>query len=144
VVAGTRLSSRSPPNINQEIASMTRLLALAFFALATAWAPLAQAQSITPPPAQAASDFPDSDLKSFASALVEVSRINDTYMPVYHAAKTPQEQEAVEKKASEEMVKAVENSGMSVAKYHEILGAARSNPEVANRIHEHVKDAASR
>jgi hypothetical protein len=75
---------------------------------------------------------------------VQVSRINDTYLPIYHAAKSPEEQQAVEQKASQEMVQAVQSAGMTVDEYHEIMARARTNPEVANRIHEHVKDAVNR
>ena len=123
---------------------MIRILAAAAFALATSWAPVVLAQAGATPPAQAARDFSHTELKTFASALVQVSRINDNYLPIYHAAKSPEEQQAVEKKAAEEMVQAVENTGLSVAQYHEILHHARANPEIANRINEHVKEAVSR
>jgi hypothetical protein len=124
---------------------MNRFLTTTAFAFLTAWASIAPAQTVAPPAAQQApQDFNDTELKSFAVALVQVSRINDSYLPIYHAAKTPEEQQAVEQKASQEMVQAVEGAGMSVSKYHEILGQARANPEVANRINEHVKEAATR
>jgi hypothetical protein len=122
---------------------MTRFLTAAAFALAIAWTPAVLAQA-APPAAETTQDFSDTDLKSFASALVEVSRINDNYLPIYHAAKSPEEQQAIEQKASTEMVQAVQNVGMSVDKYHQILAKARSNPEVANRINEHVKEAVTR
>ena len=125
---------------------MKRILALALLVFAQAWAPLTLAQTASPPASSGSSqrDFTDTELKSFAAALVQVSRINDNYLPVYHAAKTPDEQKAVEEKASREMVQAVEGAGMTVDKYHEILARARTNPEVANRIHEHVKEAVTR
>jgi hypothetical protein len=123
---------------------MIRFLTAAAFALATAWTPAVLAQAVVPPAAESAQDFSDTDLKSFATALVEVSRINDKYLPIYHAAKSPEEQQAVEQKASSEMVQAVQNAGMSVDKYHQVLAKARTNPEVANRINEHVKEAVTR
>jgi hypothetical protein len=124
---------------------MNRFLTATAFAFLTAWASTAPAQTVAPPAAQQApQDFNDTELKSFAVALVQVSRINDNYLPIYHAAKTPEEQQAVEQKASQEMVQAVQGAGMTVDKYQEILSLARSNPEVANRINEHVKEAVSR
>lgn len=127
---------------------MIRFLPIAALALAsTAWMPVALGQAGSAPAspaAPAAQDFTDTDLKSFAVALVEVSRINDTYMPVYRAAQSPEEQQAIEQKASDEMVQAVQNAGMTVDRYQQILAQARSNPEVANRINEHVKEAAGR
>jgi hypothetical protein len=124
---------------------MKRMLALAVL-LASAWAPVSLAQTASPPASAGSSqrDFTDTELKSFATALVQVSRINDNYLPIYHSAKTPEEQKAVEEKASREMLQAVEGAGMTVDQYHEILARARSNPEVANRIHEHVKEAVTR
>ena len=123
---------------------MNRILSLAVFVLAVASAPVTLAQTAAPPAQAAEQDFTDTELKSFAVALVQVSRINDNYLPIYHAAKTPEEQKAVEEKASREMLQAVEGAGMTVDKYQEILARARSNPEVANRIHEHVKEAVTR
>jgi hypothetical protein len=124
---------------------MNRFLATTVFSFLTAWASVVPAQTVTPPAAQQApQDFNDTELKSFAVALVQVSRINDNYLPIYRAAKTPEEQQAVEQKASQEMVQAVEGTGMSVAKYQEILVQARKNPEIANRINEHVKEAVTR
>ena len=125
---------------------MNRFLAGAALALVTAWAPVTLAQTASPPASAGSSqrDFNDSELKSFAAALVQVSRINDNYLPIFYAAKTPEEQQAVEQKASQEMVQAVQGAGMTVDKYQEILSLARSNPEVANRINEHVKEAVTR
>lgn len=124
---------------------MIRFLPIAALALATtAWMPVALGQAETPPAAPAAQDFSDTDLKTFAVALVEVSRINDNYLPVYRAAKSPEEQQAIEQKASDEMVQAVQNAGLTVDRYQQILAQARSNPEVASRINEHVKEAATR
>lgn len=123
---------------------MIRLLSLAAFVLATAWAPPILAQTGQPPAMEAARDFTDSDLKTFAAALVQVARINDNYLPIYYAAKTPEEQLLIEQKAADEMVRAVRNEGMSVDQYHQILGQARVNPEIANRINEHVKDAVTK
>jgi hypothetical protein len=125
---------------------MNRFLAGAALAFVTAWAPVTLAQTASPPASVGSSqrDFNDTELKSFAAALVQVSRINDNYLPIFYAAKTPEEQQAVEQKASQEMVQAVQGVGMTVDKYQEILSLARSNPEVANRINEHVKEAVTR
>jgi hypothetical protein len=125
---------------------MTRYLQAAGIALGIAWAPLALAQA-APPSAitapQSGTDFTDADLKSFAVAVVHVSQINDTYLPIYQAAKTPEEQQLVEMKATDEMVQAVKNQGMTVEKYQEILTHAKSNPQVANRVDQLIKEMAS-
>lgn len=84
--------------------------------------------------------FSDADLKSFVIAALEVERISDTYLPKLKAAKTPEEQQQVENAASREMVKAVENKGISVDKYQEIATEAQANPEIAERVKQHIKD----
>jgi hypothetical protein len=126
---------------------MTRYLQAVGIALGIASAPLALAQA-APPAApvtvpQSATDFTDADLKSFAVAVIQVSQINDTYLPVFQAAKTPEEQLLVEQKATDEMVQAVKSQGMSVERYQEILTHAKSNPQVANRVDQLIREMAS-
>ena len=125
---------------------MIRYLQAAAIALGIAWAPLIPAQATAPAApitAPQSIDFTDADLKSFAVAVIHVSQINDTYLPVYQAAKTPEEQQLVEQKATDEMVQAVKNQGMSVEKYQEILTHAKSNPQVANRVDQLIREMAS-
>ena len=92
-----------------------------------------------PPTEQSASNFNDSELKSFAVAVLQVQRINDTYMPKLESAKSPEEQQQVKQTASQEMVRAVEKEGMSVDKYKEILSHAQADPAVAERVKEHMR-----
>lgn len=122
---------------------MTRLLAAAVvLCTGMAWAPAGAAQVEQPPAAQPLQSFTDSELKSFAVAVIEVSRINDTYLPIFYAAKTPEEQQVVEKKATDEMVQAVRKQGISVDKYQQILQHAQSNPQVASRVDQYIQEAA--
>jgi len=118
------------------------IAALAALGIAS-MAPVA-AQSVAPPAAATSQDYTDDELKSFAVALVQVHRINDAYLPKLQSAKSAEEQLQVQQTASDEMVQAVQKEGMSVDKYHQILARARTNPEVANRINEHLKDAATK
>lgn len=123
---------------------MKRILTLAVVAAGLAGVPAA-AQNAPPPPAvqQPAQDISDAELKSFAVAVIEVSRINDTYLPIYYAAGTPEEQKAVEKKATDEMMQAVRNQGITVDRYQHILNQARSDPQVASRVDQYLQEAAS-
>jgi hypothetical protein len=92
-----------------------------------------------PPAEQSASSYSDSELQSFAVAVLEVQRINDTYMPKLESAKSAEEQQQVRQAASQEMLSAVEKEGMSVDKYKEILRQAETNPAVAERVKEHMR-----
>ena len=118
-------------------------------AIGAAWAPVTPAQSTTPsapqtapqPAPQAApSSYSDAELKTFAVAALEVLRINDLYLPKLKMATTPEEQQQVEKTATDEMVKAVEKEGLSVDKYKEIMSQAEANPQIAERVMKHMKD----
>jgi hypothetical protein len=120
-----------------------RLFTHVLFVLGAAWIPAASAQNAVPGVQQPAPAYSDAELKTFAVAALEVLRINDVYLPKLKMASTPEEQQLVERSASEEMVKAVERGGISVAKYKEIMNYAESNPEIAERVIKHMKDAQS-
>lgn len=108
-------------------------------AMGLAWAPAASAQATPPKAEQPAPSYSDAELKSFAVAALQVQRINDVYLPKLKSAGTPEEQKQVEKTATAEMVKAVEKEGMSVDKYKQIMNHAQSNPEIAERVMQHIK-----
>lgn len=108
-------------------------------AMGMAGAPAASAQGTAPKAQQPAPSYSDAELKSFAVAALEVQRINDAYLPKFKSASSPEEQKQVEKTATAEMIKAVEKEGMSVEKYKEIMNQAQSNPEVAERVMQHIK-----
>jgi len=87
-------------------------------------------------PAEAS--YSDSEIRTFVVAAIQVQRINDAYLPRLKEAKTPEDQEEVRNAAMTEMVNAVQNNGMSVAKYNEISKVVQTNPEVAAKVREHV------
>ena len=108
-------------------------------ALAIAWASPATAQHGSHPRlAQLASTYSDAELRSFAGAATQIKRINDTYLPKLQAAATPEKQQEVERTASSEMAQALKHEGMTVEKFHEILMHARANPELAERVRQHL------
>lgn len=95
-------------------------------------------------PAQLPPSYSDAELKSFAGAVVEVHRINDEYIPKLQSAATPDEEQQLEAAALHDMVQAVENEGISVEKYEEILANAQHNRAIAERLRKPLKDALSR
>ena len=122
----------------------SRFLVMTFCAaIGAAWAPTTSAQTTAPAAPQAAPAYSDAELKTFAVAALEVLRINDVYLPKLKTAATPEEQQRVEKTATDEMVKAVEKEGLSVAKYKEIMTQAEANPEIAEKVMKHMKDVQS-
>lgn len=119
----------------------TRIVTLlATFALV--WAPLAAAQfAPKAPPSQDNPSYSDAELKSFAGAAVQVERISSSYEPRLKAAQTVKEQRVVEEALSDEMTRAVEQEGLTVDRYKEILKHSLTNPEVSKRVREHIKNA---
>jgi len=130
----------------------------AFAALGAAWLAVAPAQTTQSPSEQPEASAPkseapepksatpptDAELKSFAGAVVEVHRINDAYIPKFQAAGTSDEEQKLEAAAVREMVQAVENEGLSVEKYEQILTLAQTDRELVHRLKRPLRDALSR
>ena len=112
---------------------MLRILKIAVLALAfITWTPYAAAQIGEP------ANYSDAELKSFAVAMVKVAVISDIYMPKLIIADTAEQQRQVEQVASREMTQAVEDEGMTIERFHQILAHARDNPEIAERVKQHL------
>jgi hypothetical protein len=112
----------------------TRVASLLLGVVGLACTPAAFAQAIQPPAAQSASSYSDSELKSFAVAVIEVQRINDSYVQKLQGTASPEEQQQLRQTASQEMVRAVEKEGMSVDKYKQIMSHAETDPAGAERV----------
>jgi hypothetical protein len=116
-------------------------MTIAGASLAAAQSTAAPAAKPTPPPAAAAAAITDQELKSFAVAALEVKKINDSYRPRYRSADTPAAKEQVQKEATEKMASAVEEKGLSVDKYNQIVRVAQANPDVARQIDDYARQA---
>jgi hypothetical protein len=84
--------------------------------------------------------YSDAELRTFAIAAVEVKNVTDAYLPRLQSAQTTEEKRHVESTATAEMIRAVENKGISVARFNEILTQARTDPKLAARIRQHIED----
>lgn len=93
------------------------------------------------PPAAAAASITDQELKSFAVAALEVKKINDNYRPRYQSAGTPAEKQQVQKEATEKMSSAVQQKGLTVDKYNQIVRVAQADPQVAKTIDDYARQA---
>lgn len=107
-------------------------------------APQTQAQSTQTAPLpgmQQQAQIPEEDIKTFADATVEVKRIDDAYAPRLEAAASPEEQAQVQNEAMAEMVRAVEEKGLTVEQYNTISQVAQLNPDVARQIYQYMDQA---
>ena len=119
----------------------TRFLAVTAIALAgVAPVPPAFARADHPAAEQSVSSYSDTELKSFAIAVLEVQRINNTYLPKLEAAATREEQEQVLQTASDEMTQVVEKNGLSVDRFTQILSHVQMDQGLAERIRKHMQE----
>ena len=86
-----------------------------------------------PPPTQQLEPSQD-QLKSFASAALEVQQIRSKWQPQIQAADSAEQAREFQVQASTEMVSAVQERGLTVETYKAIATAARDNPDLAGRI----------
>ena len=124
----------------------TLLTTIAFAVLGASWTPVVSAQAPGSPavePPQQTSSYSDTELKSFALAALNVQRIRNVYLPKLEAAKTPEQEWEVREAAADEMAQAIEGEGMTVGQYTEISNQVQESPELAKRVQEHVRDAAT-
>ena len=96
------------------------------------------AQSSTPAPAPS---FSDTELRTFAVAVLDVQRVTDRYLPVLKKATTIQDQQRVEETASAEMARVVEGQGMTVSRFSQILDLTKQSPELADRVRWHIRQS---
>jgi hypothetical protein len=79
-------------------------------------------------------NYSDAELKSFADAALEVKHIKEIYLPKMQAVEDEREQEKLKQAALKEIAQAVEQRGLKLDKYQEILAAALTRPELAQRV----------
>jgi hypothetical protein len=96
----------------------------------------ALAQVASAPPA-----YSDDELKTFAVAIVKVQRLNHVYLPKLDAANTPEEQEKVLQSASDAMTRVVEDNGMSVNRFTQILDDLLADAGLAERVRQHIRES---
>ncbi len=92
------------------------------------------AQAPSQGPSISARDLSDQKLKSVATALQRVASLRKDY-----GQRIPAEKELIAAEANKELSKAVTEQGLSVEEYTSILDAARDNPEVRDKLFQHVR-----
>jgi hypothetical protein len=87
------------------------------------------------------SEFSQSQLESFASAALKVQAIRTKWRSQVQEAGSTEKAQELQAQAGAEMVQAVEEKGLTVETYNAIAVAARSNPVLADRIGELMKQS---
>lgn len=85
--------------------------------------------------------YDERDLRSFAAAIVEVERINTDFLPRMEAAGSEAERESVRQQATEKMVEAIEDQGLSLEEYNVIHQSAQHDPDLARDLNTMIEEA---
>lgn len=91
-------------------------------------------------PAEAA-DFSDSDLQAFAVAMLDVRDIVEGVQPELAEAEDEAAKQEVRQNATEDMVSAVQEQGLSVETYNAIAETARQDQDLAEKINGYAEEA---
>jgi hypothetical protein len=86
----------------------------------------------------------DKRLTDFVAAAKEVYAIRQKYAPQFKAASTDAEKRQVIQSAQGEMKQAIQNRGLTVEQYNEVLVAAKDNQSLADRIGKMMDDSAAK
>ena len=97
------------------------------------------AQSPGPGPSTSAPDLSDQKLRAVAAALERVASLQQDYRQRIAETEAPADKERIVAEANSELTKAVTEQGLSVEEYTSILDAARDNPEVRDKLIQHIR-----
>jgi len=84
--------------------------------------------------APAASDITDAQIEKFSDAQKEMREVRSKWQGKMQDAEGKKAATEQRQKASQDMIEAIQDSGLTVDEYNGIIKAAQSNPQVAKRI----------
>ncbi|WP_213995578.1 DUF4168 domain-containing protein [Arsukibacterium sp.] len=98
----------------------------------------AQANPATPPaqaqPQMEMKNFDDATLLKFSMAMEGVQQVGSKYEAEFQNAEDAAEAQKIQQAAQQEMVEAVQSSGLSTEEYNQIAQQAQQDEELRNRI----------
>ncbi len=86
------------------------------------------------PPQHETIEVSDQQLQQFATAQVEITRINQDFTGRLQNVDDPEKAYELQMEANEEMTQAVEDAGLNVESFNEIAMAIQSDPELQQRL----------
>jgi hypothetical protein len=119
---------------------MVRVIPAAFggMLLATALAlPLAAQQSAPPSPGTPTAPgaaLPDETVSKAGAALRQVTVIRQTYTPRIASASSDKEKQSLRQQAMDEAAKAVNDQGLSIDQYNQVMRLAEADPSLEQRL----------
>ncbi len=113
--------------------SMLLTFGLAIPAMAQGYgAPEGQQQEPWEQQQAAPADFSDEEIDRVASAYVDIIDIREDYHGKLASVDDPEEAQAIQMEANEKITEAVENNGVSVETYNEVIAAAQTDESLMN------------
>jgi hypothetical protein len=97
------------------------------------------AQSPPSGPSTSAPELSDQKLSATAAAMERVVSIRKDYGQRLAAVEEPAEKERILAEGNKELTKAVTEQGLSVEEYSSILDAAKDNPEIRDKLLQHIR-----
>lgn len=110
----------------------TTALFAATFAFATAG--MAQQQGAQQPPQDV--DVSKSELESFSEARTAITEIQQDYSQRLQGADDPEKANSLQQEANEEMISAVEETGLDVESFNTIAMAIQNDPKLQQQLQE--------
>ena len=92
-------------------------------------------------PSTFAQDLSDQKLSAMAAALKRIASIQNNYRQRIAEAEAPADKERIVAEAHNEFTKAVTEQGLSFEEYAAILDMARDDPEVRDKILQHMRSS---
>lgn len=83
---------------------------------------------------QKAEDFSKKELKNFVKLQEKIGKVREEYVSQIESAENEEKARKLQQEAQSEMVKVIEEQGMSVEEYNAIAVAYNSNPEVQEKV----------
>ncbi|WP_404421087.1 DUF4168 domain-containing protein [Thalassospira australica] len=106
-------------------------------------APAIHAESMNSAPQQIAqaaqTEFSDEKLQQYADAVTEVQELNIKWQQRVQENQDPEKTQELRQEATQEMVVAIREKGLTVEEYNQITEAATNDPELSNKISQYIQ-----
>lgn len=99
-----------------------------------------QAQAAAPQQAAQAQVISDSMLEKFVAAMGEVREISNSYAEEFQSAEDAEQAQAIQQEAQQEMIAAVEASGLSPEEYNTIVQRVQQDEALRSRLESLTSD----
>ena len=85
-------------------------------------------------PSLSNSDVPDETVAQVGRAVSEVMKLRQTLEENLAGARTDEERQSLTEQADTAAVRAINEQGLSIAQYNDVISAAQSDPELQERV----------